>query len=489
MTHRPGAGRRLQERDGRSSLARFAAIVSIAAVVTCVPLSSGAAMGWADPLAADPPVLENGAVLPGDRQPVACAASRDFSADLTLADAVDIALCANPRVLAAWAEIKEKANGVGVAKAGYLPTLTGSIGHVEDRTWYPDGGSVADRQSGLKANVRLAWRLLDFGEREGNLDAARNLLAAAVTTNDATLQQTMAQVIQSYFDAETAQADLAAKQEAVDIAARTLDTAQSRRTDKKGSEGDVLQAQTRLAHARLDVSRAFGRLDKAKAVLAFALGAAPGTSLALKPLEPPRTGELDRSLTAWLEMAQAHHPSIEAARAQVRVAEARARVTRSQGLPTVNLGAAFYENGRPSQTLHQSRETVVGVSIRIPLFDGFATTYRSRGAAAFVEQREAELRQAELRVGLNVVEAYSDASAALKNLDASDALLKAAWAALQSTQRNYQRGTVDVLESLSSQQALAQAQEERIRCLAEWHSASLRIMTAAGQLGFGRITE
>ena len=92
-------------------------------------------------------------------------------------------------------------------------------------------------------------------------------------------------------------------------------------------------------------------------------------------------------------------------------------------------------------------------------------------------------------VGRDVVEAYSDATAALQNLGASDALLRAASAALENAQRGYQRGTSDVLVMLASQQALASAQDERIRCLAVWHSASLRIMTAAGQLGFARLSQ
>lgn len=333
---------------------KTARALAVAAVVACAVGSATAASILIDPLGVVPPAIESGIVLPGDRSPVDCATARNFAAELTLTDAVDIALCANPRVQAAWAEIKVQANRVGEARAAYLPTATASLGHYEGRIWYPDGGGTAEDRRGLKANVRLAWRLFDFGEREGNLDAARNLLEAALAANDATLQQTLANVIQNYFDAETAQADLVAKQAAVDIAARTLDTAQQRRSDRRGAEGDVLQAETRWAHARLDVSRAMGRMDKAKAVLAFTLAAAPGTQLALKPLEAPRTRELDRSLTAWLEMAQARHPFIAAARADVAVAEARVRVARSEGLPTVSLGASLYENGRPGQNLRQA---------------------------------------------------------------------------------------------------------------------------------------
>ncbi|WP_353507256.1 MULTISPECIES: hypothetical protein [unclassified Variovorax] len=40
-----------------------------------------------------------------------------------------------------------------------------------------------------------------------------------------------------------------------------------------------------------------------------------------------------------------------------------------------------------------------------------------------------------------------------------------------------------MLEILGTQKALAEAQQERIRCLSEWRSASLRVVAAAGRLG------
>lgn len=131
----------------------------------------------------------------------------------------------------------------------------------------------------------------------------------------------------------------------------------------------------------------------------------------------------------------------------------------------------------------QTRERLVGVTLNLPLFEGFARIYKIQGAEALVEQRSAELQDVEHRVALEVVLAYSDAAAALKNLDASDSLLSAAKSSLESSQRKYDKGAADVLEILGTQKALAEAQQERIRCLSEWRSGSLRVVAAAGRLG------
>jgi outer membrane protein len=90
---------------------------------------------------------------------------------------------------------------------------------------------------------------------------------------------------------------------------------------------------------------------------------------------------------------------------------------------------------------------------------------------------------------MEVVKAHADAESALQNLEASQTLLTAAQNALASSQRKFERGAADILEMLSTQSALADAQQERIRCLAEWHSSRLRLLATAGTLGRSAIRE
>ena len=80
-----------------------------------------------DPLHAQPPALTTGVTLPGDGGPVPCPAPEDFSRPLSLADAVDAALCDNPQIKATWADIKVQADALGEARAAYLPTLSATV--------------------------------------------------------------------------------------------------------------------------------------------------------------------------------------------------------------------------------------------------------------------------------------------------------------------------------------------------------------------------
>jgi outer membrane protein len=86
-----------------------------------------------------------------------------------------------------------------------------------------------------------------------------------------------------------------------------------------------------------------------------------------------------------------------------------------------------------------------------------------------------------------VINAHADAESAFRNLQASEDLLRAAQQAFESSQRRYTNGACDIVELLTAQAARADAEEERVRCLAEWHAARLMLLASAGRLARGAI--
>ena len=54
---------------------------------------------------------------------------------------------------------------------------------------------------------------------------------------------------------------------------------------------------------------------------------------------------------------------------------------------------------------------------------------------------------------------------------------------MESSKRKHEKGAADILKMLSTQSALADAQQERIRCLGEWRGARLKLLASVGQLG------
>jgi outer membrane protein len=448
------------------------------------PLASLAAP-FQDPLRTVPKRLETGATLPGDGSPPPCPAQKDFTMPLTLSEAVDLALCNNTQIQVAWATIKIQAAALGEARAAYLPTLSGNVNRIDDQTRYPDSRYATTDVKSRTSYATFNWRIFDFGGRAANQEAANQGLAAALANHDATLQKTLSGVIQAYFDAQSAKALLESKAQNTTIAHNTLETARRREAKGVSAQSDTLQATTALARVSLDRNRASGSYQKALSVLVYALGLPTHTQITLAADLGDTTEQTGKDLDAWLAITQTQHPAITAARAQFEAARQKVTATRSDSLPTLDFSANYFENGRPGQGLTPShtQERTLGIALSIPLFDGFSRTYKIRGAEAQVEQRGAELQDTEHQILMEVVKAHADAIAALGNLQASESLLTAAQDALSVSQRKYEKGAADILEILNTQASLADARQERIRSLAEWRSARLRLLANAGQMG------
>jgi outer membrane protein len=199
--------------------------------------------------------------------------------------------------------------------------------------------------------------------------------------------------------------------------------------------------------------------------------------------------KLASDLTEWLQEAQEKHPGIASARAQLSAAQAKVKASKAAGLPTIDYNHNYYENGYPNQGLNAlgTGVTTAGFVLTVPLFDGFGTTYRVRGAQAQVLQNQAQVQDTEQQVLMEVVKAYAEAQSSLDNLQASERLLASAKASVVSSQKRYDKGAADVLEVLSTQNSLADAEQERVRCLAEWRSARLRLLASSGVLGLSGI--
>ncbi|EZP41134.1 TolC family protein [Janthinobacterium lividum] len=430
-------------------------------------------------------LLASAAAQAGEFEAAPCPSAYEAGVPLTLPAAVDLALCHNAQVHGAWAGIRLQAAGVGEARAAFLPTLNAGVSRVHDRTAYPGASTPSGSLNSNTGSLNLSWRLFDFGGRAAGQRSAQALLDAALANRDAVLQKTLAATVSAYFDAQTARANVRMREEYRALANETVLATQRRAQRGLGSHSDTLQATSALAKAALGASRADGEFQKAHAVLVYTLGLPAEAGVVLDDEADAPVAGLGEDLHTWLALAQARHPAIVAAQAQLAAARERVAVTESEGRPSIDLTANIYQNGRPNQGLSaaSTRETLVGISLNIPLFDGFARRYKVRGALAQAGQREAEAQDVKQQTLMELVKTHAEASTALANLAASQAWLDAARDAQASVQRKFGLGAADILEMLNTQSALLEAQQERIRCQAEWRSARLRLLASAGVLG------
>jgi TolC family type I secretion outer membrane protein len=394
---------------------------------------------------------------------------------LTAVDAVDLALCNHPQTREVWASARAQAALVGVAQGGWLPSLDASAG----ATRFQNENNPFTRTS---AALTLSWLLVDFGQRSANVENARQLLNAAAATQDATVQTLFLAALQTYYAAQATQAAVVSANEAERAAGESFRAADARYAVGVATPADRLQAQTALSQATLNRIRAEGEARNALGALANALGfgAQQAMVLADLPAAPTETA-FQQQVDALINEAQARRPDLRAAEAQVKAAEAGVDLARAQGRPTISLaaGPSWQESAGVI-----TRGNSIGLSLNVPLFAGFDTTYRVRSAAAQAEVRAAQRDRIKNQVALDVWRAYQSLTAATQSLKTTADLVASAEQSAKVALGRYKAGVGTVLDLLTAQSALASARMQRIQAQLDWNVYRATLAQAIGALDY-----
>lgn len=401
---------------------------------------------------------------------------------LTLAELTDFALLNSPRTREVWAAARAEAAALGAAEAAFFPTIDGLISATRTRSNNNSSNNAnagsGGSQTRISPGISLSYVLFDFGARAAAADAARYGLLAANLTQNRALQDVVLQVEQAYFALLGARQTIVAARQTLATAQASLDAANARRAAGLATIGDVYQAQTALAQARLALERANGEAAKLRGELATAIGLPANAPLEIAPAEQPPTREIKNTVDAYLEQASQTRPDLIAAEAQFRAARANVDAATARGLPSFELGANV---GRTySSSGNDISNNSITLNLRIPLFNGHRTRYAINQAEARADQAAAARDRIALQVELEVWQAYYDLETARAQIDSARALLASATLSREVAQERYRAGVGNVLEVLTAQAAEADARLQSIQAELGWYSSLARLNNAIG---------
>ena len=396
---------------------------------------------------------------------------------LNLQEVVSLALCNNPQTHVAWANSLAQAAEVGVSKASYLPSAALNA----DANHNLSGSTAAVDQRSV--GVTFSYLLYDFGMRSANLESARQLLAAASASQDSTVQAVFLAVVQAYYQAQATNAALDAALESERAAKESFAAAEARYNAGSATPADKLQAKTAYSQATLNRITADGNLKNAQGTLANMIGLDANRSVSLAPANTTAIpNDFEGDINALIEEARRRRPDLQAAAAQVKAAEASADAARAAGRPTISLTASstrYYTSGI------NSNGSLVGINLSVPIFSGYAPTYRVRAAEAQVDVKNGQMEQLHLQVALDVWTAYQNLNTATQSMRTSADLLDSAEQSERVALGRYKAGVGSILDVLNAQSALASARQQRIQSTFNWNISRATLAQAMGSLDSG----
>lgn len=415
---------------------------------------------------------------------------------------------ADPTLAAAEAARGAGDAGADIARAPLLPQLSASLGYLHSDggarslTTQPDAAgnyvlvpfASTTRDRSRQAQGQLTQSLFNWGNIE-RFRAARASAAGASSDYDAARQDLMVRTANAYFGVLTAEDQLKFAQLNEKSLQKQLDQAEQRYQVGLSAITDVHVARAQHDAAVAQVITAQNNVDTARETLLQITGAAFGELKKLReqlPLEKPEPHDLQ----GWVDLAIAHSPLLASKQHALEAADLNVDAQRAGHYPT--LSASLVRTDTPAWGTNSSMfggaslgsfpanglttNTTIGVTLSVPLFSGGLVTAQTRQAAF---QRDAAQDQLEL-TRRNVIagtrNAYRAVIAGISEVEATRQAVISAQSGLDATQAGFEVGTKTILDVLTSQSTLLNAQSAYSQARHQFVLSGLQLKNAAGVL-------
>lgn len=408
-------------------------------------------------------------------------ADKDLSKELTLMDAMEIAVCQNPGLKYAYLATQVSGAQYGQSLANYLPVIDAS-GSLSQNSQKLDGGNAND-QTEASVNLSLNWLLLDFGGRSAAADKFKSYLSSSYYSYDNTLQTLLYNVAEAYYSVLSAEEKYEGLLESEKASQKAYEEADSRFELGLVPLSDKLQAETAYAQAKLSSTVARKDIAIQRGILAQHLNLPPYTHFKLERREEKlKDNEHVDKIEKLIETALSNRPDFKASQAEKIAAQKDIQIAQSEGLPSLsaNAGAGIGDDLKVGQDRNYSGS--VGLKLSVPIFTGFQQNYKIAQARFQYEQAERTLQNLKNSIENEVWAAVQDYKTSFRTHTISQTLLKSAEESERVAFASYKVGKVNILTLLDAQSQLAQARIEFSTSFYNFLIAKNNLMKALGKM-------
>ncbi|MFQ5830859.1 MAG: TolC family protein [Candidatus Methylomirabilia bacterium] len=435
------------------------------------------------PFAVPWPVAAQDTGAPGNRAGVAPA--RVQGRELTLAEAIAIALATEPSIQARLRAFEAAQFRVTQALAPILPQLTSSWTASRQKTQFfsaaiGGAGMEALFSTTTTARVTLSQILFDFGKTFAATDVAR--AEAQVSRLDAEIQkdQVILAVKEAYFNLLFAKRLVIVDEVALERAELNLKSAQGFFEVGSRPKSDVTRAEVDVANARVDLIRARNAVRLARVALNTAMGITVDAPTEVKDILFYQPYPVDQG--QLLPEALEQRPEYARINAFVTGAEASLRRSFRDFFPDVSGFSSYGGTFRDPQRVTDLEETwELGVSLNWSFFEGGSRIARFREVKKSLEAARSRVQALELAISQEVVQAHLNLQETQERIGAAKKAVESAQENFRLAQGRFDAGVGTILELTDAQVALTQAQATEAQALTDYRIAIARMERALGR--------
>lgn len=395
---------------------------------------------------------------------------------LSLQEAIAEALQHNYGILISRQDERIAQNNVTRGSAGQLPHLTGNLtrtfsnNNINQRFGGGDPRIVNGATSNaFNTNVTLGWTIFDGFGMFIAYDRLQRLRQQQLQITRATVEETMENVANAYYDVVRQGGKITSLEEALRIGQARINLTRARVDVGVSAKVEVLTARVDYNADRSQLLQQQQALTAAKITLNTLLGRAPRTDFAPSDSLTVTRDLREETITAGIK---ANNPRLAQAKLGLDVAAYDRRVVRASRFPQIglisgygltrNINNAAFAGTVLTTSTNQVRGLNYGITASVPIFDGFNLRRQEQNARVVEEQSRLRLDQTGLQLDADAATAFAQYQNYLQLLDLEETNIQLARQNVDIALERYRLG---LLTPLALREALRNELDAATRLL------------------------
>ena len=374
---------------------------------------------------------------------------------ITISDAIRMALSDSYQIIDAQKTKEIYEEQLSQSRSSYYPSLSldGSYSRAlkKGKIIMGDQSIEIGQNNTYQAGLNASYVLWSGGQIRNSVNLAK-VGAEQGLFNLRHVQDTVTkQVVGFCYDIIYAAALIRVQEEYLDIAKQHLDEAQAKYKQGLASSLDVLTQKVKVENIEPTVLQAKKNFELGNLYLRQILNRDPEDRIYLtwtqKDLELPQTPSLDE----LYNMAMEKRPELKLSKLAVDAAHYNIKIARAGHMPVLALNGNYTYNGVTDNGFPQHKKdyywsSAAGVTLSVPLFEGFKVSSQVAQKELAYEQAVAAYQNKMKNVRIQVKEAWLNLEEARSRIEATKGVVEQARENLNSQMKRYRAGLTSQLE-------------------------------------------
>ena len=400
---------------------------------------------------------------------------------LTLEDCIRIAVDQHPDIRAKIAEVKAGKLRVKQSFSSFLPELDFSSNYSKSGFDRNSGFSNTNYSENYTVGFYLFQNIFDFGRSLSNWRMSKNEAEAVVYVLNTTGQEIVYQVIDEFYGHLKALNLKRVNQEAFALAEFYLK--QIKGFYKAGTRPkiDVARAEVDLSKAKVELIKAKNGVRLSMVGLNNALGIGINGSTFYQIKDESELVKQDYNIDDLFLLACRNRPELFELNARLMTGEEKIKYCKSEFFPNVSGRISYNWKGDSSPS---DREWRTGISMDVPLFSGFNTSYKLKEARENLICLKSRIDSLKLKIKKEVEQGVLNLKEAEERIIATKMAVKQAKENLRLAQGRYKVGLATIIDLTDARVLFLEANTGSITALYDYKIGEAIIKKAVGTIPF-----